>query len=324
MACANHNVLPADPEVNSRKLNIVRNVRVEPASPQRPALRQGIVWLASYPKSGNTWTRIFFRNLLSDRPESISLDEIGFGHAAERRLFDELAGIDSADLTPDEVDSLRPAVYEHMVEQATELPILMKAHDAYTYLPDGRPLLSRTATAGAILLIRNPLDVAVSYAHHGGQSDFDRTIELMSSRNELLNRTRCGLSNQLRQKMCGWSGFYESWKNAGVPMLVLRYEDMKADPQNCFTAATRFAGFAHSKAEIAAAIDRSRFENLQQQEREQGFRERMPDCQAFFRRGKVGTWREELSPQQPEQIICDHGDLMREFGYLSTDGSPAY
>src|SRR5687768_11035432 len=115
----------------------------EPSSAAHPNRCPGIVWLASYPKSGNTWFRIFLRSLLSEPEEDLSLDGVGFLIASCRQMFDDLSGIDSSDLTHDEIDLLRPRVYEQLAEQSPKRPLFMKTHDAWTRLPNGEPLLSR-------------------------------------------------------------------------------------------------------------------------------------------------------------------------------------
>lgn len=286
-------------------------------------MMNGIIWLASYPKSGNTWFRIFLRNLLSPSEQPARLDAIGFPIASGRAIFDDFAGIDSSDLTPDEIDSLRPRVYEQIAAEAREGPVFMKTHDAYTYLPNGEPLLSRGATAGAIYLIRNPLDVAVSFANHSAHQRFDYTVARMGSRTDAFNATTDRLDGQLRQQLLGWSGHVHSWLAARDTALhVMRYEDMKSASLRAFTAAIRFAGLEHSEALVQQALDRCQFEKLQEQERGTGFREKYRKCKAFFRAGETGTWRRHLSEAQVARIIADHGDLMTQFGYLCDDGCP--
>ena len=73
------------------------------------------IWLASYPKSGNTWLRMLLANLSSkDTPADINdLPERG-GIASARGPFDHLTLIDSGLLTFDEIDALRPRVYEEL------------------------------------------------------------------------------------------------------------------------------------------------------------------------------------------------------------------
>ena len=169
-----------------------------------------IYWLASYPKSGNTWMRIlltnYFRN--ADRPADInSLD--GGPIASARQVFDDHVGIEASDLTQDEIERYRPFVYELMSAQATE-PLFLKVHDAYTYTPYGYPLISKVATAGVIYLLRNPLDVAVSFAHHANSS-VERMVGKMGEADYAFVDNPHRLHNQLRQRLLTWSGHVSSW-----------------------------------------------------------------------------------------------------------------
>ncbi|HJX72016.1 MAG TPA: hypothetical protein VJ346_08695, partial [Bacteroidales bacterium] len=68
-----------------------------------------IVWLASYPKSGNTWFRIFLTNLLNHTNEPVDINNLYPSTiASSRSLFDEATGLESSDLTLDEIELLRP------------------------------------------------------------------------------------------------------------------------------------------------------------------------------------------------------------------------
>jgi hypothetical protein len=120
--------------------------------------------------------------------------------------------------------------------------------------------------------------------------------------------------------MFGWSGHAESWLAADAAVHVMRYEDMKTKPLETFFAAVRFAGLGHTEEDIQVALEKTRFENLQKMEQEDGFCEKTPHCAAFFRKGSVGSWREKLNEEQVARIIADHGERMRQFGYLDDDG----
>ena len=125
----------------------------------------GIYWLASYPKSGNTWFRAFLQNLQVDGDTPVDINELKTGAIASARgWIDQVLGFDSADLSHEELDALRPRVYEWSAQG--EAYGYHKAHDAWTYLRNGEPLLSAKATRGVLYLVRNPLDVAISYANH--------------------------------------------------------------------------------------------------------------------------------------------------------------
>src|SRR5262245_60164746 len=128
----------------------------------------GIIWVASFPKSGNTWLRIVLTNLMAGGASPVDINTINQGvffHSADRRYFDESLGFEASDLTHDEVDAIRPDFYRQAAARAAG-PVLCKVHDAFVRLSDGRPLFPPDVTRGAVYIIRNPLDVCVSWAHH--------------------------------------------------------------------------------------------------------------------------------------------------------------
>jgi aryl sulfotransferase len=276
----------------------------------------GIIWLASYPKSGNTWFRVFLTNLLRDPEEPADINALeATPISSARAIFDDETGIAAADLTPEEIDRLRPRIYEQLAESATET-LFMKVHDAWTLLPDGSPLLSAAATRGAIYFIRNPLDVAISYAHHNG-TDVDKAITSMGNGNHMLCGKPDRLPSQLRQKLLTWSGHVESWLQApGRRVYVMRYEDMLARPLETFSGAVAYAGLPHDRQKIAKALRFSDFKTLQAQEKDKGFNEKSPASDLFFRNGQAGQWKERLTPEQVDRLVHDHGEVMRRFGYL--------
>jgi hypothetical protein len=285
---------------------------------------KGIVWLASYPKSGNTWFRVFLTNLLRDADQPAHINELeSTPIASARAIFDNNIGFEASDLTADEIDRLRPELYRHLAEEAEETPF-MKIHDAYTVMADDTPLIPAQATAGALYFIRNPLDVAVSFAHHSS-CNYDTSIAHMDKPNFAFCARTDRLHNQLRQQLLTWSDHVLSWLDtAPFPVCMLRYEDMKRQPLATFTRAVRFAGLPHTEAQIQKALAFSAFDVVRQQEETDGFREKSPASSRFFRKGQIGSWREELSEKQAQRIVQDHGEVMRRFGYLDENGEIPY
>ncbi|HNX96250.1 MAG TPA: sulfotransferase domain-containing protein, partial [Candidatus Aminicenantes bacterium] len=184
-------------------------------------MKPGITWLASYPKSGNTWFRVFLTNYLRNGKEPASINELEKTPiASAREPFDEVLGIEAADLTAEEIDRLRPEWYRHLAENAGDR-LFMKVHDAYTDLPDGRPLFPAAATHGVVYFIRNPLDVAVSFAHHSGW-DNASSIEHLAEEGFAFCGKADRLHNQLRQRLLSWSAHVLSWVDrAPFPVCVL-------------------------------------------------------------------------------------------------------
>ena len=91
-----------------------------------------IVWLASYPKSGNTWLRAVLTNYLRDDREPASINAlVGGPVASDRETFSEIVGLDSSDLTPEEILRHRPLFHELLArELAQELAAGVQAPDA--------------------------------------------------------------------------------------------------------------------------------------------------------------------------------------------------
>jgi len=294
------------------------------------------IWLASYPKSGNTWLRMLVANLSAkdDKPVDINdLPERG-GIASARGPFDYLTLIDSGLLTHDEIDCLRPRLYEELArgsqddeyDKPEDAPPVrfVKVHDAYTLTPKGEPLLAgRRGADGAIVIVRDPRDVAPSIANHN-RVDIDAAIALMNDREAVYCAQRGRLDRQLRQQVPGWSGHIATWLDqSDIPVYLIRYEDMKADTVGTFRGALDFAGHPASDEDIRRAVGYADFAELRRQEEEKGFSEtpRRPGG-LFFRRGEAGAWRDELSAEQVGLIEAAHAPMMRRLGYELVSAMP--
>lgn len=280
---------------------------------------KGVFWLASYLKSGNTWLRIFLANLLNDSNAPVDINRIDISNVSQRSTFDKCIGFESSDLTEEEIDNLRPEVHRYLGE-TMQGPSFLKTHDAYTCLTDGGPVFPTEGCLGVIYLVRNPLDVAVSLAHHSSLS-LDRTIGNMGDMRFCLSNNPNAIRMQLTQKLLSWSGHVESWLNqTAIPVHLMRYEETLTDPVAAFGAVVRFAGIERDDDSIRRAVEFSSFNNLQTQERQVGFREKPAAASSFFRKGQVGSWQDALSLEQIEQIIHDHSETMHRLGYLDQNG----
>ena len=281
----------------------------------------GILWMASYPKSGNTWLRAFLANYLKNPCAPMPIDELpqfvfGDGLAAP---FEQIAGRPIDDMTVEEIQALRPKVHEMFAWSSSDT-VFVKTHNAISVL-DNIPTITPEATSGAVYVIRNPLDVAVSYAHHYGIS-YDRAIAAMASEENVAPAH----GNQVHQYLGSWSTHVRSWTLApGLKSHLIRYEDMTHKPEKTWRALIKFLGLPLETPRLKKAIKFSSFEVLAKQEKEDGFIEAVPiDNRVFFRKGKTGAWRKELTAEQADQLIDDHREVMADHGYLNDKGRPRF
>ena len=289
-----------------------------------------LYWLASYPKSGNTWFRAFMSNLKGeeDRPEDeadapASINDLSTGAiASSRGWLDSVLNFDTAELSTEEIANLRPAVYGWEARESKTVSH-HKIHDACHRGPSGDWLINMDATAGAFYLIRNPLDVAISYANHM-HCTIDKAIDRMADPEHRLARDRGqSLGNQVEQWLSTWSEHVVSWvDNPALRTHVMRYEDMKATPEVVFAQAAAFLELDTDPQAIARALRHSDFSTLQSQESQEPFRERNPRSPRFFRKGVAGDWQQTLDPAQIDRILDSHAATMRRFGYCDEAGNP--
>ena len=114
-----------------------------------------------------------------------------------------------------------------------------------------------------------------------------------------------------------WSENVGSWTARPHPaVLVVRYEDLIADPTKYFGAVARHLLMAPTEDQLDKAIGMTGFERLRRKEAEAGFAERPDTTTQFFRAGKAGQWRETLTDAQVARMVAAHKPLMRKFGYL--------
>ncbi len=280
-----------------------------------------IVWLASYPKSGNTWFRVFLSNLLSKENHPVDINNLyATPIASNRELFDEATGLSSSDLTPEEIDNLRSGVYEYAARNSNDI-LFQKIHDAWLLTEAGEPMFSSKVTKSVVYFVRNPLDVAVSFSNHLSKS-LESTVNIMADNGYAFGSTSNRLHLQLRQKLLTWSNHVKSWVDeSNLPVIVLRYEDMKTDTFSTFSKALKFVGIEATDEEIIKAIGFSDIKEMQKQEAEKGFKEKPANASSFFRKGEAGSWRNELSDDLVKKICTDHREMMIRFGYLDEQGN---
>jgi len=274
-----------------------------------------LVWLASFPKSGNTWVRAFLAHY--DAETDLAWAHWRSWHGADLRAFHEATGLESTDMTPDEILEARPDVYA-AVSATLEHDLVVKVHDAFGTTGSGRELFPSTVSRCVLYLIRHPCDVAVSWAHHASLS-LEEAVNFVCSPASALDRRESRPSRQLGQHLGSWGLHVASWtEQTKIPVHVTRYEDLLLHPEDTFAALIIASGRSLDSGRLRRAVSATRFEVLQEQEERFGFSERPIGATRFFREGQSGAWRRVLSRQQAGVILAANGTLMERYGYSDT------
>lgn len=254
---------------------------------------QRIIWIASFPKSGNTWTRSFLAQYFMPPGEAPDINNLRKFTTADVRqdFFDRAAGGPFVARDFEEWLQMRQKVVR-LIAQSRPGHHFVKTHSRIDRMA-GHDLIPPEVTAAAIYVMRNPFDVAPSYARHLG-IPLDQAIEMMQSE-QAMNATPSGIYEVIGR----WDVHLSSWTGApGLPLHLMRYEDMLADTEKAFRGLLGFLRAPVQDGVLRRAIRASSFAALKKQEEEKGFIERPPQMERFFTRGEAGAWRDELSPVQ--------------------------
>ena len=279
-------------------------------------------YLASYPKSGNTWCRVFITELLRLSGES-EAEELNLNQdvetgaiASSRHWLNDQLGINTCDISFAELDPLRGRSGETDWLFA-EGERFHKVHDAFRS-PDskGRPVVSTTGCRGVVYILRHPEDIAVSLSHFFSW-DIARCVGFLLDPSAGLVPNEYHGGHQVRQHMGRWNQHVLSWVDQQqIPVLVIRYEDMLAKGAETFMALAEFLDLPHQPDLVNKALENTSIDRLQKlEEQVGGFAEKPEGCERFFRSGRTGEGAEQLSIEQRRRLFSVMEEVMKRFDY---------
>lgn len=273
---------------------------------------KSLVWLASYPKSGNTWLRVFMANYLLNRQEPVPINEVyrvAFGDSL-LGFYTKVAGRPVDPRNEGAVLALRHRTLQAITANGAANN-LVKTHNQNVRIGETF-LIPADLTKLGVYILRNPLDMALSYADHYGLTPEQVAEAIASPSNRVVPD-----ANNVMQYLGSWSQHVKGWTEArDFPVLTMRYEDLHADPHGQFSRVLERLGVKLDAERLERAIRFSSFKELRRQEETSGFRERTRHAERFFRAGTTGQWRDRLPHPVVERICRDHGTVMKRHGYL--------
>ena len=258
---------------------------------------RNIIWIASFPKSGNTWVRAFLGNYFQPTGKNLSINELSSITTGDIRTdwFDMAGGKPFKGESFDDWLILRPKVLR-LIARSRPDNRFVKTHCKIDRIGE-IDLILPEVTAAAICIIRNPFDVAVSFARHSDIS-IDVSIDRMCDPVNI-SKSDSGIIEVLGR----WDDHIQTWMNApGLPRHLMRYEDMVDNPKTEYKKLLEFLQVPVEYKKLQTALKETSFSAMQKQESSEGFREKPPGMDKFFSTGTYGGWVDRLTPKQVGRI----------------------
>ena len=227
-------------------------------------------------------------------------------------FYQPLLGKPGTHTTDEEFAAVRPFA-QKAIAASSESHLFVKTHHWFGK-HHGTPTVNKRATAHSVYLVRNPLDVVVSYAAFR-QVDYDKAIEWLLEKDRVLPRIPGG-----SYFIAGsWSQNVHSWRTQSkIPHKILKYEDLVAAPETEFSELLKEWQVNVDGARLKAAVAATSLSALKKAETKHGFREKPAKIDTFFRSGRAGEGAERLSIAQKQRVITACGDEMTALGYSTT------
>ena len=277
---------------------------------------KNLLWVASYPKSGNTWMRAILTSLF------YSNDGIfDFKLLPKIDQFEKLQYFDFVkDINIDDYKRLNelPVISKYWTEAQKRITskelIFFKTHSC-NYSHNNLNYTNQIKTRGGIYIVRDPRDVAVSYSKFIGES-IDMTIDYMLGQSRQIWNQNKSLGIILSR----WDYHVASWLSLKSPIIFIRYEDLLDKTEKILN---ELINFLTEELKIKIDVNQKKIDNiiqstsfnlLKQKEEKEGFREASKSS-AFFREGKSMQWKNDLNEKQISKIETNFSEAMKKFNY---------
>ena len=280
-----------------------------------------IIWLASYPKSGNTLVRSLLSSYFFSEDGEFNFEMLKkidqFPHI---KLFNQL-GIDLSNKEEVEKNYIEA---QKIINKEKGGVQFWKTHNCFCKFDNKYPFTDLKNTAGVIYIVRDPRNVVSSYAHHYQKSLEDSFNDLKST--SVIKQSK---NDQLPVLVGSWNFNYNSWKQLKSlnKYILIKYEDLISDTEKTFINIINFISkLINSKIEInekkikKKVIEATSFEKIQKLEKKSGFSEakikKNGEKINFFNLGPENKWEKNLDPKIKNEIENTFRVEMKEIGYL--------
>tara|TARA_B100002019_G_C21146238_1_gene535810 strand:+ start:69 stop:923 length:855 start_codon:yes stop_codon:yes gene_type:complete len=281
-----------------------------------------IIWLASYPKSGNTWVRLFLNSLFFTKSGEIDINDIKIGQFPERKYFNNLVN-DMNDFN----EISRNWIISQQIINLDKKIKFFKTHHAYCKI-NNNYFTNSENTKAVIYIVRDPRNVITSLLNHFDRKDYHDALEFLLEENRIIGKDQFNKvihGAEMINLIGSWKNNYNSWKNFPKNLHIIKYEDLVKDPTDEFNKLCDFLSnllkIKFDKDRVNQSIVSTSFNNLKNQEKNMGFKEAVVSEKSgkkidFFNLGPNNDWNKILNKEIREKIEKSFNKEMLELGYL--------
>ena len=239
-----------------------------------------ITWLASYPKSGNTWVRAI---LFSGLTGSCDINRLGDVVPSFRNAVKKVQSAKNQLEMNNNSAFFWGMAQRRVAFDLGGKQIIFKTHIAALKY-EGEQFPIENVTRRVIYVARDPRDVIFSYANHYDLSKHQATENIESQNNAIVDA-----ANKEFEFISSWGQHVSSWLALKQPKLIIKYEDLEKDT---VTVIRRLFDFMEIKPLIGCEqiAEQTSFKNLKNQEKKSGFVESV-NKKNFFNKGKSKQWK---------------------------------
>ena len=283
-----------------------------------------IIWIASYPKSGNTWVRALLSYYFFSKEKRFNFDILK--HIPNFNIGDF---VNEKTKFPSNLDYADKALKtQKFICEKFKMNTFLKTHSSLIKIKKDY-FTDKSVSLGCIYVVRDPRNVITSYKNFENFG-YQKMLKIMMDENSFLHSNK---TTQRKLKIKGmeiissWSQNYNSWvnNNLGIPICLVKYEDLIKNTLAELQKIFEFIKKLNSENKTRFDLDRGKttvletgFNNLKKLEQKVGFSEKdeKDRTHAFFNQGKLNDWNSILPNEIKESIENKFYKEMKELGYL--------
>jgi len=281
-----------------------------------------IIWIASYPKSGNTWVRGLLSSYLYSDDGSFNFNLLKKIQQFPDKNHFEYFIKDFSDIK--KISNYWIAAQDRINLFNENKTTFFKTHSALCTF-DNNLFTNKNNTQAVIYVVRDPRNVITSISNYYSMS-IEESYSFIINKNKIISKAEWGDKNFGISTVLGsWALHYKSWEQIKfAPILIIKYEDLIKDTKNSLIEIINFLNkFMYIKIDnqkIVNTVESCSFDNLAKREKAEGFFEaawsKKKEKINFFHLGKKNDWKNLLSEEIENKIRTTFHKEMKELNYI--------